>query len=105
MLFPQGLPMLSNVQIRYLRGLAHPLSFILQTGEKGLTDAFLAELAIALRDHELVKVKLNDERENRIEMIDTIVKTLKCELVQSIGKTAVLYKRNADKANIILPKK
>lgn len=97
--------MLNNSQIRYLRGLAHPLHFILQTGDKGLTEAFLAELGIALRDHELVKVKLNDEREARIEMIETIVKTMQCELIQSIGKTVILYKRNKDKPKIELPKK
>ncbi len=97
--------MLNNAQTRYLRGLAHPLNFILQTGEKGLTEAFLAELAIALRDHELIKVKLNDERDARDEMSQKIVAEMKCELVQSIGKTIVLYKRNPDKPQIQLPKK
>ncbi len=96
--------MLTNKQIKHLRSLAHPLSFILQTGGNGLTQAVQDEIAVALKSHELIKVKLNAERELRDEMIEEIIAEQKCELVQYIGKTVVLFKRNSNNIKIQLPK-
>ncbi len=96
--------MITNKQIKHLKSLAHSLSFILQTGDKGLTDAVQDEIAIALKAHELIKVKLNAEREERDEMIEKIKDVQDCEIVQYIGKTVVLFKRNSDKPKIELPK-
>ncbi len=96
--------MLTNKQIKHLRALAHPLNFILQTGDKGLTPAVQEEIAIALKAHELIKVKLNAEREERDEMIEKITAEQKCELVQYIGKTVILFKRNTNNIKIELPR-
>ncbi len=96
--------MITNKQIKHLKSLAHSLSFILQTGDKGLTDAVQDEIAIALKAHELIKVKLNAEREERGEMIEQIKTVQQCEVVQYIGKTVVLFKRNPDKMKIELPR-
>ena len=49
---------LTAAQTRFLRGQAHDLRAMLQTGAKGLTDALVAELDLALEQHELVKVKV-----------------------------------------------
>ncbi|MBS9782088.1 MAG: YhbY family RNA-binding protein [Gammaproteobacteria bacterium] len=96
--------MITNKQIKHLKSLAHSLSFILQTGDKGLTDAVQDEIAIALQAHELIKVKLNAERDERDEMIEQIKAVQQCEIVQYIGKTVVLFKRNPDKMKIELPR-
>lgn len=96
--------MLTKQQIKHLRALAHPLHFILQTGGNGLTDAVQDEIAIALKAHELIKVKLNAERDERDAMIAAIEATQKCEVVQYIGKTVVLFKRNSNNIKIELPK-
>ncbi len=96
--------MITNKQIKHLKSLAHSLSFILQTGDKGLTDAVQDEIAVALKAHELIKVKLNAERDERDEMIEQIKIMQGCEVVQYIGKTVVLFKRNSDKPKIELPK-
>lgn len=96
--------MLTNKQIKHLRTLAHPLHFILQTGDKGLTDAVQDEIAVALKAHELIKVKLNAERDDRDTMIEAIKMEQKCEVVQYIGKTVVLFKRNSNNIKIELPK-
>lgn len=96
--------MLTNKQIKHLRTLAHPLSFILQTGGNGLTQAVQDEIAIALKAHELIKVKLNAERDERDAMIAQITEAQNCELVQYIGKTVVLFKRNGKDPKIELPK-
>ncbi len=94
--------MLTNRQIKHLKALAHPLNFILQTGEKGLNEAFQQEIGVALKAHELIKIKLNADREAREEMIQEIIDYHKCEKVQYIGKTVVLFKRNSNDIKIEL---
>lgn len=97
--------MLSNSQKRYLRGLAHDLKPVILTGNKGLTPALIQETSGALDHHELIKVKLgSDDRDERAEQIDTLTKALGAELVQSIGKTACFYRRNAEQPKLALPK-
>ncbi len=96
--------MLTNKQIKYLKTLAHPLPFILQTGEKGLSEALQNEITVALKAHELIKVKLNAERDKRKAMIDKIKTIQHCEVVQYIGKTVILFKRNPNNIKVELPK-
>jgi RNA-binding protein len=97
--------MLSNSQKRYLRGLAHALKPVIQTGNKGLTPALIQEFSGALDHHELVKVKLGSEdRDQRAEQVDTLQKAVGAELVHSIGKVACFYRRNAEQPKLALPK-
>jgi RNA-binding protein len=97
---------LSNVQIRYLRGLAHGLRPTVMIGAKGLTDAVVAELEIALAHHELVKVHMaGDDREARAEAAEVLSSRCSAEVVQKIGKMICLYRRNPDSPGIELPKR
>ena len=92
-------------QKRYLRGLAHPLKPVILMGGKGLTDALLAELALALEHHELVKVRIAaDDREARDEVVAELAQRSDAELVQRIGNVACLYRRNPDAPQIPLPR-
>jgi RNA-binding protein len=96
---------LSSSQKRYLRGLAHSLKPVIMVGNKGVSDALIAEFSIALDDHELIKVKLaGDDREERAAQIAKLADAAHAELVQSIGKVACFYRRNADKPKLALPK-
>jgi RNA-binding protein len=96
---------LTSTQKRYLRGLAHTLKPVIMVGNKGISDALLAEFSIALDDHELVKVKLaGDDREERAAQVGKLGEAGHAELVQSIGKVACFYRRNADKPKLALPK-
>lgn len=96
---------LTNAQIRFLRGQAHDLRPILQTGNKGVTESFLAELQLALEQHELVKVKVTaDDRDTRNEMVEHIVSSTGASLVQRIGHTAVLYRPSQERRHIVLPR-
>ena len=64
---------LTNAQTRFLRGQAHGLKAMLQMGAKGLTDAVVAEVDLALEHHELIKVKVAaDDREARDAMIASL---------------------------------
>lgn len=96
---------LTSAQTRFLRGQAHDLKALLQTGGKGVTPAFLAELDEVLERHELVKVKVAaEDRETRDAMIGEITAQSGAALVQRIGHVAVLYRPSKEKRQIVLPR-
>lgn len=96
---------LTNAQNRFLRGQAHDLKALLQTGGKGVTPAFLTELDEVLERHELVKVKVAaEDREARDAMVGDIVGRTGAALVQRIGHVAILYRPARDKRQIVLPR-
>ncbi len=96
---------LSNAQKRYLRGLAHDLKPVILVGAKGVTPGLVAELELALEQHELIKAKVAaEDRESRDALIDAMTSQSGAELVNRIGHTAVLYRRSKDKPLVILPK-
>lgn len=96
---------LSKNQIKFLRSKSHDLKPVVMLGQKGLTEAVLNELEIALGHHELVKIKLSvDDRDARKQLIEKICSHCQAEDVQSIGKTLTIYRANLDKAIIILPR-
>ena len=96
---------LTNAQIRFLRGQAHGLKAILQLGAKGLTDAVVAEVELALEHHELIKVKVAaEDREARDAMIVELAGRAAATLVQRIGNVAVLYRQSRDHRQIVLPR-
>lgn len=96
---------LTNAQIRFLRGQAHGLKAILQVGGKGITDALLAELDLALEHHELVKIKVGaEDRDQRFAFVDALTKRSGAALVQRIGHMAILYRQSREKRHIVLPR-
>ena len=89
---------LSEKQRRHLKKLAHNLKPVVMVGQHGVSEGVLAETDIALRDHELIKMRISaGEREERDEMIRQIVVHSKAELVQRIGNVAILFLANPDK--------
>lgn len=88
---------LSNTLKKQLRKKAHELHPIIIIGAKGLTEAVQLEIERALLDHELVKIKISSsDRLDREEMIKTICETRDAELIQKIGKVAVIYRKSED---------
>ncbi|ADG26189.1 TPA: ribosome assembly RNA-binding protein YhbY [Legionella pneumophila subsp. pneumophila] len=80
-----------------LKAKAHHLKPVVLLGAKGLTEAILAETNIALLAHELIKVKINGaEKEDRMQMAEELCEQLHAELVQMIGNTLVLYRKNEE---------
>ena len=81
---------------RQLRALGHKLKPVVSLGANGLSDAVLAELDRALNDHELIKVKIAcDDREERAALVAKMARSCDAEVIQEIGKTALLLRRNA----------
>ena len=96
---------LSDNQRRHLRGLAHHLKPVVMVGQDGLKPSVLAEVDGALTAHELIKVKVAAaDREERAALIVEIATASGAELVQSIGHVAALFRRNAKKPKVALPR-
>jgi RNA-binding protein len=90
-------------QKKYLRQQAHARKPVVTVGNSGLSTAVLAEIRIALRTHELLKIKLPaGERETRGTLLAQICHDTESEPVQLIGRVAIIY-RPSDKPKIQLP--
>lgn len=86
---------LSQAQKKAFRSIGHHLTPVVTVSENGLSEGLLAELERALTDHELIKIKLAiTERDDRAAMLDELTSQSGAEQVQSIGKTALLYRLN-----------
>lgn len=96
--------MLRNDQKRHLRTLAHHTKAIVLVGNKGVTEAVLREIDLALNHHELIKVRLPAvDRQARTQLVAWLCPAVNGELVQSIGRTVMLYRRNVTTPRIQLP--
>lgn len=86
---------LTPEQKKQYKSIGHHLKPVLIVAENGLSEGVVAELERALNDHELIKVQFRiTEREDRRALIDELSRVGRCELVQVIGKMALLYRRN-----------
>src|SRR5262245_11567153 len=84
---------LTSAERRALRARAHALHPVVMIGEAGLTPAVLKEVDIALKSHELIKIRvLGDDRDLRASMIGEICAALDAAPVQQIGKILVVFR-------------
>lgn len=100
---------LTGKQRRYLRSLGHHLHAVVQVGDGGVTDGVVAATAQALEDHELVKVRIADDRDGRGGAIEALSGGTGSEVAQVLGRTVLLFKRHPKKPKIrfdgeVLPK-
>jgi RNA-binding protein len=86
---------LTQEQKKQFKSIGHHLKPIVTVAENGLTEGVLAELDRALNDHELIKIQLRlADREERKVIIDELCQKSSSILVQSIGKVALIYRKN-----------
>ena len=87
--------MLSPTERKALKGRAHKLDPIVIIGAKGLTDEVVKEIELALKAHELIKVRAPAlDRDQRDAVVERIVGITRAELVQQVGKVFVIYRKN-----------
>ncbi|HLV18343.1 MAG TPA: ribosome assembly RNA-binding protein YhbY [Pseudomonas sp.] len=86
---------LSQEQKKQFKSIGHHLKPVLTIADNGLSEGVMAELERALVDHELIKIQLRvAEREDRQALLEELCRSAGCELVQSIGKVALVYRGN-----------
>lgn len=91
---------LTGKQRRKLRALGHHLSVVVQVGQNGVTDAVVAAVAQALHDHELVKVQIAQDRDEREASTEKLAAETQSEVAQTLGKTLLLFKKRKEKSKI-----
>ncbi len=86
---------LSARQKKHLKGLGHKLSPLVLIGKEGISERIIEATQAELQHHELIKVKIGSNSEvSKQEAADTLPILTKSILVQLIGKTVLLYKKN-----------
>ena len=79
-----------------LRRRAHPLRPSVQVGRQGLTEAVLRQVDEALLAHELIKVQLAGDRDERADLAAALAETVGAEPVGLVGRIAILYRPHPD---------
>lgn len=75
-------------------------------GQHGLTESVLTELQSTMEKHELLKIKIrSQDRDEKQQMIEQIIKFSQAHLVQVIGNIVVIYRPFDEEPQIILPRK
>src|SRR5205823_2867587 len=84
-------------QRRALSAKAHHLHPVVAVGAHGLTPAVLHEIDIALKAHELIKIRVfSDVRSERDALLARICGELECAPVQHLGKLLIVWRHNPD---------
>lgn len=87
---------LTAARRRELRAVAHHLRPAVIVASEPSASA-LAEVDRALRDHEIIKVRVNvGDRKGRERAADAVARETSAHLVQRIGKIVVLYRPNPE---------
>lgn len=88
---------LNNETKKRFKAIGHSLKPVVMVAGNGLSPNVLAEIQRALDDHELIKVKyVLEDREDRRTLIRETCQATRAELVQTIGKMALLFKQSND---------
>jgi RNA-binding protein len=83
---------------RALRAHGHALKPLVHIGKSGVTRGVLGQLAQALFDHELVKVRIATECPvDRFAVADELAAQPGTQVVQILGRVVLAYKRHPDK--------
>ena len=84
---------LTTAERKALKARAHNLHPILQLGEKGLTDAVIAEIERAIGAHELIKIRAAPlNRDEREVALASICERTNAQAIQHIGKMLIVYR-------------
>lgn len=87
---------LSAVNKRKLKSMAHSLEPVVLIGQKGITESLIKAVDKALADHELIKVKFVDLKDEKKELAPKIVEGTGAFLVNIIGNVLILYRENPE---------
>ena len=79
---------------KYLRSLAHHLKPVVMVGKNGIGGQFIVYVDAALNDHELIKIKFGEFKEEKKEMSAQIAGETQSEVVGIIGHVVVFYRRH-----------
>jgi RNA-binding protein len=83
---------LTNSQISKFKSAAQLLEPILKVGKAGLSESFIKSVDAALAQHELVKIKFSDFKEQKKELAPLLAEKTSSHLIMRVGNVMVLHR-------------
>lgn len=83
---------LTNAQIRQFKAAAQLLEPMLKVGKAGLSDGFISTVSQALDQHELVKIKFAEFKEQKKELAPLLAEKTGSHLIMRVGNVMVLHR-------------
>lgn len=88
---------LTVAERKKLKSEAHHLKPVVQIGRNGITPALISAVEKALTDHELIKIKFQDFKEEKKILADEISEKTGCAIISMIGNVLTVYRENEEK--------
>lgn len=83
---------LPNSQISKFKSAAQLLDPMLKVGKAGLSEGFIKSVDAALTQHELVKIKFADFKEQKKELAPLLAEKTSSHLIMRVGNVMVLHR-------------
>ena len=87
---------MTSAQRKKLRALAHHLEPVVYIGKQGLTEAVIEKTDRSLNDHELIKVRFIEFKEEKKDLTAQLAEATNSELAGILGHVAILYREHED---------
>jgi RNA-binding protein len=87
---------LSGRQRRELKSLAHHLNPVVQIGQKGLSESVIKAFEKTIDDHELIKVRFVDFKEDKKQLSLDLSRETGAALVDIIGNVSIFYREKSE---------
>jgi RNA-binding protein len=87
---------LTNAQIRRFKAAAQLMEPMLKVGKAGLSDGFIRTVSEALGQHELVKIKFAEFKDQKKELAPLLAEKTESHLVMRVGNVMVLHRSKAN---------
>ena len=88
---------LDSKQRKQLKASAHHLNPVVRIGQHGLTEGVIDETGHSLDTHELIKVHVqHGDRQERTETLEKLAAATGSELVSTIGKMGIFYRKKVE---------
>jgi RNA-binding protein len=87
---------LKGSQRKNLRAQAHHLKPLVIIGTRGVTDQLIGSVDLALKNHELIKIKFGEFKEEKKEISAQIAQATRSEVVGIIGNIAIFYRQHLE---------
>jgi len=83
---------LNNSQIRKFKAAAQLMEPMLKIGKAGLSEGFVRTVSDALAQHELVKIKFVEFKEQKKELAPQLAEKTGSHLIMRVGNVMVLHR-------------
>ncbi len=87
---------INSAQRKQLRAMAHHLEPLILVGNGGVSDSLVKATSEVLDAHELIKVRFNEHKDQKKELIQELADRTGSLQVGMIGHVGILYKWQPD---------